>query len=104
MNFYQYRDILQKDMKVIDMSKIIVLQCFSDSGFSTDYIFEGNEFSRDPADMIQLISEQFTCTESNGHLHVLHDTINWSPKVSEDVIHVLRKNGYVLLNPKRVIV
>lgn len=86
------------------MSKIIVLQCYSDSGFSTDHIFEGNEFSRDPADMLQLISEQFPCTESCGHLQVIHDTICWTPQASEDVMHVLRKNGYVLLNPKRIII
>ena len=70
------------------MPKIIVLKCVSDSGFGYDRIFVGNEFSRDPADIIQLASQQFKKIDwGDDKLHLVDD-------VTDEVILFLKKNGY----------
>lgn len=70
------------------MAKILVLKCSTDSGFSYDLIFVGNEFSRDPADIVQLVSQQFKRFDwGDGKLHLVDD-------VKDEVISLLKKNGY----------
>lgn len=80
------------------MPKIIVLQCYNEDGFSTDLIFVGNEFSRDPSDVVQLVQTQFNSGIVDEVL-VVHDNSN-----HEAVFRILNKNGYEEVTPKRIIV
>lgn len=71
------------------MTKILVLKCVSDSGFGFDRIFVGHEFSRDPADIVQLAEQQFKKFDwGDGKLHLVDD-------VTDEVILLLKRNGYV---------
>lgn len=88
------------------MTKIIVLQCVNEDGFSHDCIFVGNEYSRDPSDMMQLINTQFH-SHLKGNTIVVHsESINfdYNETSKKNVIQVLNKNGYVEFEPKRIIV
>lgn len=80
------------------MPKIIVLQCYNEDGFSTDLIFVGNEFSRDPSDVLQLVQTQFKSGIVDEELVVDNSTDR------EDIIRVLNKNGYEEVQPKRICV
>lgn len=84
------------------MTKILVLQCSSVSGFAYDRIFIGNEFSRDPADIELLIKSQFKCMDwGDGKVHV-HNEVQWSDSHHAEVIAVLNRNGYNEVEPTRI--
>lgn len=85
------------------MAKLLVVKSASDSGFPYDTIYIGNDLSRDPADIILLVKQQFrTYDWGDGELHLC--TEMYSTKEREDLIAFLTKNGYTEINPEFIFV
>jgi|AGFS01.1.fsa_nt_gi hypothetical protein len=95
----------------IDMTKIIVLSYFNNEDVVQEHIFVGNEFSRDPSDVQQIIRDTFRTTSSTDNVIIENNEAEtfketWSIRDSNivQVRRVLQQNGYTEHKPKRICV
>lgn len=88
------------------MAKIIVLSYFNNDDVEQQHIFVGNEFSRDPADIQQIIKENFRTRSGLDFIEINNDEDNWMVRDEHivDVRRVLQRNGYTEHKPKRIFV